>query len=63
MTSLTSILTVACPRAFVLLSMLFHPLPFALLGGSWVVISGVVNPLIWVITFVTLLKKPTFYYP
>ena len=28
------------------------------LGGSWVVISGVVNPLIWVITIVTLLVTP-----
>ena len=27
----------------------------SLLGGSWVVISGVISPLIWVITFVTLL--------
>ena len=29
-----------------------------LLGGSWVVISGVVSPLIWVITIVTLLITP-----
>ena len=28
------------------------------LGGSWVVISGVVSPLIWVITLVTLLSTP-----
>ena len=26
-----------------------------LLGGSWVVISGVISPLIWIITTVTLL--------
>ena len=26
-----------------------------LLGGSWVVISGVTSPLIWVVTIVTLL--------
>ena len=26
-----------------------------LLGGSWVVISGVISPLIWVIVIVTLL--------
>ena len=26
-----------------------------LLGGSWVVISGVISPLIWVISIVTLL--------
>ena len=29
-----------------------------LLGGSWVVISGVVSPLIWVISVVTLLIIP-----
>ena len=28
----------------------------SLLGGSWVVISGVISPLIWVITIVTLPK-------
>ena len=28
------------------------------LGGSWAVISGVVSPLIWVITIVTLLITP-----
>ena len=28
------------------------------LGGSWVVISGVTTPLIWVITIVTLLISP-----
>ena len=28
------------------------------LGGSWVVISGVLSPLIWVITIVTLLITP-----
>ena len=27
----------------------------ALLGGSWIVISGVISPLIWVISIVTLL--------
>ena len=27
----------------------------AVLGGSWVVINGVISPLIWVITIVTLL--------
>ena len=30
----------------------------ALLGGSWVAISGVISPLIWVITIVTLLITP-----
>ena len=30
----------------------------ALLGGSWVVIRGVISPIIWVITIVTLLKAP-----
>ena len=29
-----------------------------LLGGAWVVISGVVSPLIWDITVVTLLITP-----
>ena len=29
-----------------------------LLGGSWVVIGGVISPLIWVITIVTLLITP-----
>ena len=29
-----------------------------ILGGSWVVISGVISPLIWVITIVTLLITP-----
>ena len=29
-----------------------------LLGGSWVVISGVLSPLIWVIIMVTLIKTP-----
>ena len=29
--------------------------PVPLLGGSWVVISGVISPLIWVIAIVTLL--------
>ena len=29
-----------------------------LLGGSWVVISGVISPLIWAITIVTLLISP-----
>ena len=29
-----------------------------MLGGSWVVISGVMSPLIWVITIVTLLITP-----
>ena len=28
------------------------------LGGSWVVISGVISPLIWVINTVTLLMTP-----
>ena len=27
-------------------------------GGSWVVLSGVISPLIWVITIATLLKTP-----
>ena len=35
-------------------SMLFS----TLLGGSWVVISGVIIPLIWDITIVTLLITP-----
>ena len=30
----------------------------SVLGGSWVVITGVVSPLIWVITIVTLLITP-----
>ena len=29
-----------------------------LLGGSWAVISGVISPLIWVISIVTLLITP-----
>ena len=29
-----------------------------MLGGSWVVISGVISPLIWVIILVTLLITP-----
>ena len=29
-----------------------------LLGGSWVVVSGVISPLIWAITKVTLLIAP-----
>ena len=29
-----------------------------ILGGSWVVISGVISPLIWVINIVTLLITP-----
>ena len=29
-----------------------------ILGGSWVVISGVISPLIWVIIIVTLLITP-----
>ena len=29
-----------------------------LLGASWVVISGVISPLIWVISIVTLLITP-----
>ena len=33
-----------------------------ILGGSWVVISGVISPLIWVISIVTLLN-PTYNYP
>ena len=31
---------------------------YALLGGSWVVISRVISPLIWLITIVTLLITP-----
>ena len=34
------------------------PLPLPLLGGSWVVISGVISPLIWVITIGSLLITP-----
>ena len=30
----------------------------SLLGGSWVVISGVIGPLIWVIAILALLKTP-----
>ena len=30
----------------------------AVLGGSWVVIRGVISPLIWVINTVTLLITP-----
>ena len=33
------------------------------LGGSQVVISGVISPLKWVITIVTLLITPTYKYP
>ena len=33
-------------------------LELLVLGGSWVVISGVTSPLIWVITVVTLLISP-----
>ena len=29
-----------------------------LLGGSWVVISGIISPLIWVIAFAALLITP-----
>ena len=29
-----------------------------ILGGSWVVISGVISPLVWVISIVTLLINP-----
>ena len=31
---------------------------FTLLGGSWVVISGVISPLIWAIIIVTLPMTP-----
>ena len=31
---------------------------FRVLGGSWVVISGVISPPIWVISMVTLLTIP-----
>ena len=31
-----------------------------LLGGSWVVISGVISELIWVVSIVTLLITPLF---
>ena len=31
-----------------------------LLGGSWVVISGVISPLIWVISILTLLTTPLY---
>ena len=30
----------------------------ALLGGSWVVISGVIRPLIWVISIVSIVTLP-----
>ena len=33
-------------------------LVWVVLGGSWVVISGVISPLIWVIITVTLLITP-----
>ena len=32
--------------------------PKKVLGGSWVVISGVISPLLWAITIVTLLMTP-----
>ena len=32
--------------------------PQTLLGGSWVVISGVISPLIWVVSIATLLITP-----
>ena len=31
---------------------------YKLLGGSWVVISGIISPLIWVRSIVTLLITP-----
>ena len=34
-----------------------------LLGGSWVVISRVLSPLIWVTTIVTLIITPSYNYP
>ena len=34
-----------------------------LLGGSWVAISGVISPLIRVISIVALLKAPSYIYP
>ena len=33
-------------------------MPLRVLGGSWVVISRALSPLIWVITIVTLLITP-----
>ena len=33
------------------------------LGGSWLVISGVISPLIWAITIITLRINPTYNYP
>ena len=36
---------------------------FSLLGGSWVVISGVISPLIWVISIVNPTSNPTYNYP
>ena len=38
-----------------LIKTLINPKPLTLLGGSWVVISGVLSPLIWVISIGTLL--------
>ena len=35
----------------------------SLLGGSWVVISRAISPLIWVISIVTLLITPSYNYP
>ena len=37
--------------------------PFATLGGSWVVRSGVPSPLLWVIIMVTLLMGYNYGYP
>ena len=41
----------------------FGPEVMTLLGGSWVVVSGVISPLIWVVTTVTPLRiyNPTLY--
>ena len=40
------------------------PTSFALLGGSWVVITGVISPLIWVISIVTrLITLLNYNYP
>ena len=45
-----------------LVASVLHPKPscykYLLLGGSWVVISAVISPLIWLISIVTLILTP-----
>ena len=40
-----------------------YPTTSLLLGGSWVAISGVIGPPIYIINIVTLLITPTYSYP